>query len=72
MDTIFAAVRGDQTAIDRLKNLLEEKKNEAERRIRAAAEEAVNKAADEARRRAEEAANKAIQNVIPGGIKLPF
>jgi DNA-directed RNA polymerase subunit L len=72
MDAILAAVRGDRAAVDRLKNSLDEKKNEAERRIRTAAEEAVNRTADEARSRAEESANKAIQNVIPGGIKLPF
>ncbi|MDR0586430.1 MAG: hypothetical protein LBG26_04250 [Treponema sp.] len=72
LDSIFAAVKGDQAAIDRLKSSLEEKKNEAERKIRGAAEEAVKKAEEEAKRQAEEAANKALQNVLPGGIKLPF
>jgi hypothetical protein len=72
LDSIFAAVKGDEAAIDRLKTSLEEKKNEAERKIRGAAEEAINKAEEEVRRQAEDAAKKALQNVLPGGIKLPF
>jgi uncharacterized protein (TIGR03545 family) len=72
LDSIFAAVKGDKAAVDRLKTSLEEKKNEAERKIRGAAEEAVKKAEDDAKRKAEEAAGKALQNVVPGGIKLPF
>ncbi|MDR0403137.1 MAG: hypothetical protein LBH35_06060 [Treponema sp.] len=64
MDAIFAAARGDRNAVDQLKTSLEEKKNEAERKIRGAAEEAIN--------RAEEEAGRALQNVIPGGIRLPF
>jgi uncharacterized protein (TIGR03545 family) len=72
LDSIFAAVRGDQAAVDRLKTSLEEKKNEAERKIRGAAEDAIKKAEEEAKRQAEEAASKALQNIRPGGIKLPF
>ena len=72
LDNIFAVVKGDQTALDKLKASLEEKKNEAERKIRGAAEEAVDKAKDEAKRQAEEAAKKAIDSIKPPGIKLPF
>jgi uncharacterized protein (TIGR03545 family) len=72
LDSIFAALKGDTAAVDRLKSSLEEKKNEAERKIRGVAEEAINKAEEEARRQAEDAANKALQNILPGGIKLPF
>jgi hypothetical protein len=78
LDSIFAAIKGDQAAIDRLKISLEEKRDEAERKIRGAVNEAINRAeeeamrqVEEAKRQAEEAAKRALQNISPG-IKLPF
>jgi uncharacterized protein (TIGR03545 family) len=74
LDTIFSAVKGDQAAVNRLKTALEEKKAEAERKIRGAAEEAVDAAKEEVKTQAEEAAKKAAEKLpaLPGGIKLPF
>ncbi|MDR1506510.1 MAG: hypothetical protein LBI67_05345 [Treponema sp.] len=71
LDSIFAAVRGDQAAVERLKTSLDEKKNEAERKLRGAAEEAVDRAKEEIRSQAEEAVKDAIENIVPG-FKLPF
>jgi uncharacterized protein (TIGR03545 family) len=48
LDAIFAAVKGDKTALDRLKTSLEDKLNEAERKARGAAEDAVKKALQDA------------------------
>ncbi|MDL2228637.1 hypothetical protein LJC14_00120 [Treponema sp. OttesenSCG-928-L16] len=59
LDQLFSIVKGDKQALDELKNSLENKRNEFERKIKGAAEEAVQQAADEAKRQAEEAAAEA-------------
>jgi uncharacterized protein (TIGR03545 family) len=82
LDALFRIARGDKSAVDQLKNSLENRKNEFERKIRDAAGEAVDQAKEEARRQAEQAVQDALQGKtptlqapslpnLPGGLKLP-
>jgi BMFP domain-containing protein YqiC len=67
VDLIFAAAKGDRSAVDSLKTALEAKRTEAERKLRGAAEEAVEEVKAEAKTQVEDAAKKAL-----GGFSLPF
>jgi hypothetical protein len=67
LDLLFASARGDREAANQLKNALTNKKDEFEQRAKSAADSAVQQGKDEAAKQAEQA----IQNVLPGGIKLP-
>jgi uncharacterized protein YjbJ (UPF0337 family) len=82
LDSLFRIARGDKSAVDQLKNSLENKKNEFERKIRDAAGEAVDQAKQEAQRQAEQAVQDALRGKtptlqtpslpsLPGGLKLP-
>ncbi|MDR0708890.1 MAG: hypothetical protein LBF77_02355, partial [Spirochaetaceae bacterium] len=82
LDTLFRIARGDKSAVDQLKNSLENKKNEFERKIRSAASEAVDQAKEEARQQAEQAVQDVLRGKtptlqtpslpsLPGGLKLP-
>ncbi|MDR2159030.1 MAG: hypothetical protein LBP23_03060 [Treponema sp.] len=82
LDALFRIARGDKSAADQLKNSLENRKNEFERKIRGAAGEAVDQAKQEAQRQAEQAVQDALQGKtptlqtpslpnLPGGLKLP-
>jgi uncharacterized protein (TIGR03545 family) len=87
LDLLFAAARGDKSALEGVKNTLENKKNEFEQRLRSIADEAVNQAKEEARRQGEEAVKDLIQGktpsiqapslpnipnpLSPGGFRLP-
>jgi hypothetical protein len=77
LDEILAIVRGDQAALDRMNNLLEEKKAEFEQKLRSAAEEAVNQAVDQAKDAANQAVDEAkdqARDAIRDGLQgiLPF
>jgi uncharacterized protein (TIGR03545 family) len=72
LDLLFAAAKGDKSSIDGLKNRLDEKKNEAEQRLRGAADQAkqeaerlAEEAKQEAQRQAEQAARDALQGKQP-------
>jgi flagellar biosynthesis/type III secretory pathway protein FliH len=67
LDLLFASARGDRDAANQLKNALTNKKDEFEQRAKSAADSAIQQGKDEAAKQAEQA----IQNVLPGGIKLP-
>jgi hypothetical protein len=67
LDLLFASARGDMDAASQLKNALTNKKNEFEQRAKSATDSAVQQGKDEASKQAEQA----LQNVLPGGIKLP-
>jgi hypothetical protein len=78
METIFAAVKGDKTAVEKLKNTLDEKRAELEKKAKGAVEEKVDEAKAQAEEKAAEKINEAIENVlpgastiVPGGVKLP-
>jgi dsDNA-specific endonuclease/ATPase MutS2 len=69
LDLLFAAARGDRSAIDGLKNQLDEKKNEFERRLRGAADQARQEAeriAEEAKLEAQRQAEQAARDVLQG------
>jgi hypothetical protein len=69
LDLIFAAARGDKSAVDGLKGRLEEKKGEFERRLRGAAEQAKQEAeriAEEAKQEALRQAGEAARDVLQG------
>jgi uncharacterized protein (TIGR03545 family) len=69
LNLIFNAAKGDRDALNSLRNTLDNKRNELERRVRGTAEEA----AEEAKRRAEEEVrNRARDAIQGGGIRLPF
>ncbi|MDR2182024.1 MAG: hypothetical protein LBN92_05015, partial [Treponema sp.] len=61
VDLIFAAAKGDKSAVDSLKNALDEKKAEAENRARGAL--------DDAKAKAEDSAKNALQNLLSGSSK---
>ncbi len=67
LDEILAIVKGDEAALNRMNNLLEEKKAEFEQRLRSAAEEAVNQAVDQAKDQARDAIRDGLQNILPFG-----
>jgi uncharacterized protein (TIGR03545 family) len=67
LDEILAIARGDEAALDRMNNLLDEKKAEFEQKLRGAAEEAVDKAVEEAKDQARDAIRDNLQNVLPFG-----
>ncbi|MDR1899790.1 MAG: hypothetical protein LBQ55_07275 [Treponema sp.] len=81
LDALFRIARGDKSAVDQLKNSLENKKNEFEQRIRNAAGEAVDQAKQEAQRQADQAVQDVLQGKTPSlqtpslpglpGLKLP-
>ncbi|MDR1388376.1 MAG: hypothetical protein LBJ31_00170 [Treponema sp.] len=62
MDLVFAAVKGDQSAVDSLKNALNEKINEAENRAKGAIDDAKEQVAEQARERARDS----LQNLFSG------
>jgi uncharacterized protein (TIGR03545 family) len=70
LDEILAIAKGDEAALDRMNNLLEDKKAEFEQRLRNAAEEAVDKAVDkavdEAKDQAKDAVRDGLQNLFGG------
>jgi len=76
-DLLLRAARGDMTAIEQVKNLLNNKKNEFEQRLRNMADEAVQQARNEATRQAEQAVQDILQGQtpsmpsLPGGIRIP-
>ena len=65
VDLIFAAVKGDHSALDVLKSNMEAKRDEAEQKIRGQVDEAVDKAKEEARTQVQDAARGALE-------RLPF
>jgi uncharacterized protein (TIGR03545 family) len=80
LDLLFAAAKGDRSALEGVKNTLENKKNEFEQRLKGAAEEAVNQAKQEVQRQGEQAIQDLMQGNtptapslpnIPGGFRLP-
>jgi hypothetical protein len=79
LDTLFQAARGDRAALDQLKNTLNTKKTEFERRVKNAADEAVQQAKDEAKQQSQQTIQDALQGKpptlqppsLPGGFRLP-
>ena len=82
MDLLFNAVRGDQSAVNELRNILDGKRNELETRLRDAAEDAARQAidaamqhvqqiADEVRDQAQQAVQDALEGVLPQAPALP-
>ena len=69
LDMIFAAVRGDRAAFEKLKTSLETKKNEFEQKLNDAvkqyADEAVKQLEDEAKRQGEQAVQDILQGNTP-------
>jgi uncharacterized protein (TIGR03545 family) len=62
LDLVFQAVRGDKSALDGLKNSLNEKRNAFQRQ----AEDAAKQAVDEAKKQAEEQAKDAVKDLLDG------
>jgi hypothetical protein len=62
LDLVFQAVRGDKSALDGLKNSLNEKRNAFQRQV----EDAAKQALDEARKQAEEQAKEAVKDILDG------
>lgn len=82
LDLLFKTARGDKAALDQLKGTLDSKKDEFERKIRAAANEAADQAKQEAQRQADQAVQDVLQGKtpspqapslpnLPGGLRLP-
>ncbi|MDR2619034.1 MAG: hypothetical protein LBC62_09205 [Treponema sp.] len=65
LDALFRAARGDRAAVDQLRNMLNNKKNEFEQKLRNAAEEAVNQAKEEVKEQAEQAVKDALEGKVP-------
>lgn len=70
LDTLFAAAKGDKTAVLSLQGILQNRINEMEQKVKGAAEEKLNEAVNEAQKQAEDSAKKALGNIFGG--KLPF
>lgn len=66
VDLIFAAVKGDRSAVDSLKSGLEAKRDEAERKIRGQMDEAVEQVKEEARTQVQDAA-RGVLDSLPFG-----
>ena len=62
LDTVFRLIRGDKTAVDDLKGILDKKKNELENKIKGAAEQAV----EEVKEQAQQQGQQAIQDILHG------
>jgi uncharacterized protein (TIGR03545 family) len=83
VDALFKIARGDQAAVDTLRNSLTNKRNEFEQRIKNMANEAVQQAKDEATQQGQQAVKDVLQGNQPtlkapalpslpgGGLKLP-
>jgi uncharacterized protein (TIGR03545 family) len=67
LDLVFQAVRGDKSALDGLKNSLNEKRNAFQRQVEDAAKQAV----DEAEEQAKEAARDLLEGNLPSAPSLP-
>ncbi|MDR1566734.1 MAG: hypothetical protein LBS48_05570 [Treponema sp.] len=65
LDALFQAARGDKAAADQLRNMLNNKKNEFEQKLRGAAEEAVNQAKEEVREQAGQALKDTLEGKAP-------
>ena len=65
MDLLFSAARGDQAAVNELRNTLDRKRNELETRLRDAAEEAVRQAAGELQQAVQDAVHDALEGIAP-------
>jgi len=62
LDLVFKAARGDKSAVDDLKNTLDNKKTELENKIKSATQQAV----DEAKQQAQQQGQQAVQDVLQG------
>ena len=62
LDTVFRLVRGDKTAVDDLKGILDKKKNELETKIKGAAGQAV----EEVKEQVQQQGQQAIQDILHG------
>ncbi|AEF83500.1 hypothetical protein [Leadbettera azotonutricia] len=65
LDMVFAAVKGDKSAMDGIRNNLNNKKDELENKLKSAANEAINQAKDEAKEQAQQAIEDLRQGKTP-------
>ena len=75
LDLIFKAVRGDKSAVDDLKGLLDKKKNELEDKVKQAGQqviddvkEQIQEAAQDLKQQGQEAAQQAAQDLMQGNV----
>jgi uncharacterized protein (TIGR03545 family) len=69
LDLLFAVAKGDKSSVDGLKNSLDAKKNEFERRLRGAADQAKQEAerqAEQAKQEAQQQAEQAARDALQG------
>ncbi|MDR0718311.1 MAG: hypothetical protein LBF78_01645 [Treponema sp.] len=66
LDNFIKIVRGDKEAVDGLKNALNSKKDEFEKRLKAAAEDAAKQVVDDAKAQTEQAIKDVLQGKTPG------
>lgn len=66
VDTLMKAARGDKDAMDQTKNILNNKKNEFENRVKTMATDAINEAADKAKQEAMNQAGQAAKDMMQG------
>jgi uncharacterized protein (TIGR03545 family) len=71
LDLIFQAIRGDKSALDGLKNSLNEKRNIFQRQIEDAAKQAVDEVKRQAEEQAKEAAKDLLEGKIPSAPTIP-
>jgi uncharacterized protein (TIGR03545 family) len=71
LDLIFQAVRGDKSALDGLKNSLNEKRNAFQKQVEDAAKQAVDEAKKQAEEQAREAARDLLEGKTPSAPSLP-
>ena len=71
LDTVFRAIRGDKSAVDELKNILDKKKTELENRLRSAAEDVTQQVVDDAKQQGQQAIQDILQGNTPSTPSLP-
>jgi uncharacterized protein (TIGR03545 family) len=71
LDLVFRAVRGDKSALDGLKNSLNEKRNAFQRQVEDAAKQAVEDVKKEAEDQAKEAVKDLLEGKTPSAPSLP-
>jgi uncharacterized protein (TIGR03545 family) len=71
IDALFKLARGDKTALDTLKNSLDQRKTEFEQKIKDAAGQAVQQVKEEAKQQAGEAVKDLLEGKTPSAPTLP-